>query len=47
MTKEEIINQLEGLKDYAKDMCLWSDLVDDWTKDIQALTEAIKIIKEM
>ena len=47
MTKEEIIHQLQGLKEYAQDMCSISDLVDDWNKDAEALTEAIKIIKEM
>lgn len=47
MTKEEIIYQLEGLRDYANDMCDWSDLKDIWAKDFQALSEAIKIIKEM
>ena len=47
MTKAEIIYQLQGLKEYAQDMCAISDLVDDWNKDVEALTEAIKIIKEM
>ena len=47
MTKEEIIGRLEDLKDYASDMCDWSDLKDIWAKDFQALTEAIKIIKEI
>ena len=47
MTKEEIIRQLEGLKEYAQDMCSISDLVDDWNKDVEALAEVIKIIEEM
>ena len=47
MTKEEIINQLEDLKAYAADMCSWSDLDDIWHKDVKALSEAIKILKEM
>lgn len=53
MTKEEIIRQLEGLVDYAKDYIAMSqrddtcECDDIWAKDAEALTEAIKIIKEM
>ena len=46
MTKEEVIEQLESIKDHCKDFADIEEPDRIWHKDIAALTIAIKIIKK-
>ena len=46
MTKEEVIEQLESIKDHCKDSADIEEPDSIWHKDIAALTIAIKIIKK-
>lgn len=45
MTKEEILNQLDDLQDHCMRMASYEEEGSTWHKDVEALEEAIKIIK--
>ena len=45
MKKEEIIDHLKALIDYANDEMRISDCDDIWAKDAEALSDAILIVK--
>lgn len=45
MTKEEILNQLDSLGQHCSEMARHEEEGSTWHKDVEALEEAIKIIK--
>lgn len=46
MTYDEIIEQLENIKDHCSDMARGKDADEIWQKDVDALDEAIDIIAD-
>jgi hypothetical protein len=45
MTKEEILNQLDSLGQHCSEMASHEEEGSTWHKDVEALEEAIKVIK--